>query len=802
MPGLASLSPKARFGLRASAVYAALALLVFRALASETFFGGDIYKFFLPVWIETTSQLQQGIVPAWNPSWSCGAPLLGGFLPSALYPPVIACAWFPPSLGFSLCIALHPPFAALGFALFLRRQGLGAMAAIVGGAAFGFGGFFLSLSSISPAALYVVSWSGWLLFLLDRLLKAPSAPRAAALGLAGGMVVLAGEPQYALHLALLLVGWLILGSTPGKRIRGLLWVGLSGVVAVLIACAVLLPALEVMSCGERSAALPYDYAASWPLLPQRLLTLVSPDLFGSNLHGYPNPAAVLTQDGYPFLPTIYMGAIPLLALLAAPWAARGRAALLFAIAALAFLLVALGSGFGLHYLLYETVPVYDRFRFPYKAWPGAALGFAGLAAFGLDGLSREHKLGSPLARRAALICGAIALACVLLAALKPPTEAIGASLAAGFPPALGALLAERLQESLLVVGVCAFLAAFALSSRCPHRASRTLLGSLGLVELAFGVSIALATAPVALIEGPPPSDPGLTPLRVHMAPASARFAQMQRFETLPEYVQWATSEAMVANGARWQGREHFKGNDKAFAAWHEQLFRASEVFPPESKVRLLATCGVDLLTTTLPPTPGLERQRSLGGGLYLSELEPTFPRAFWVPEAKRVETQADALRLLLKGQVDLGRVALIPSEAALAERFQGDPEPGLPADLDLTKLPGPRWSAPPVACVTTHRQPNEVRIRAPGEAGVVVLLDTYFPGWVVEVDGQERQLLRANYAFRGVEVSAADKEVVFRYAPARLTWGLGLACLGLALALVLALLPRFQRWRARGAGPG
>lgn len=789
-------SPKARFALRASVVYAALAALLFRAITDETFFGGDVYKYFLPVWIETTSQLQQGIVPAWNPAWSCGAPLLGGLLPSALYPPVIACAWFPPSFGFALCIAAHPPFAALGLALFLRRQGVGTLGAIVGGAAFGFGGFALSLSSISPSALYVVSWSGWLLFLLDRLQATPSGPRAAALGVAGGMVVLAGEPQYAIHLALLLVGWLVLGSQPGARLRTLLWVLVSGVIAVLIACAVLLPALEVMSCGERSLALPYDYASSWPLLPKRLLTLIAPDLFGSNLHHYPNPAAVLTRDGYPFLPSIYMGAIPLLAVFASPWANPSKARpsrlrLFLAIMSAAWLLVALGKGFGLHYLLYETVPIYDRFRFPYKAWPGAALGLAGLSALGLDRLSRAHAAQRPLAKKAALACGALGLSLILFAALKGPTQAWGAALASG-ATGLGALLAERLQASLLSLGVCSLIAAFALSSRCRPGWSRTILGSLALLEFGFGVSIALATAPLDKVEGPKPSDPGLTPVRVHMAPPSSRFAQMERFKTLPDYVQWATAEAMVSNGARWQGREHFKGNDKAFAAWHEGLFKASELFPPEPKVRLLATCGVDLLTTTLPPTPGLERQRSLGGGLYLTRVEEVFPRAFWVPEARRTETQAEAAGLLLRGEVDLGRQALIPSEAAILTRFQGDPEPGLP-EFDLQTLPGPRWSERPAACTTTARSPNEVRIQAPGKEGVVVLLDTWFPGWIVEVDGQERPLLRANYAFRGVEVTSGDKEIVFRYAPARLTWGLSCAALGCLLALALALWPRLRR---------
>jgi len=789
-------SPKTRFLFTASAIYVALAVILFQAIRSETFFGGDIYKLFLPLWIEVSTQIQSGVIPAWNPSYSCGTPLLGAFLPAALYPPVIACAWFPPSFGFSLCIAIHPPFAALGLALFLRRQGVGALGAIVGGAAFGFGGFALALSTIAPCALFVIAWSGWLLFFLDRLLDSPTAPRAAALGVGGGMLVLAGEPQYAFHLTLLLGGWVVLGSQPGKRVRALLWILASGVVALLVASAVALPALEVMSCGERSTGLPFSYASTWPLLPQRLLTLVTPDLYGSNIISYPNPASVLVREGYPYLPTIYMGALPLLALLAAPWAARGRAALFFALASAGFLLVSLGEGFGLYHVLRETVPIYDRFRFPYKGWPGAALGLAGLAAFGIDRLSRAHRTGHPAARRAAWACGALGLTLLLLAVMGPPAKWLGSALSAGYPPQLGALLTQRLQESFLVLGACALVSAFALSPRCTPRWSRTLLGSLALLELAFGVSVAFATAPTSLIEGPNPTDTRADPIRVHVAPESVRFSQMSRFSSLPEYVKWATWEAGIANTGRWEGREHFKGPDKTFAAWHEHLFKASELLPREARVRLLAACGVDLLTTNFPPTPGLVRQRDLGGGLYQTKLEQAFPRAYWVPNTQPASSQADALRLLLRGEVDLGRVALVPSAEAFQTRFQGDPEPGWPDDLDVSKLPGPRWTAPPEACLTTRRQADEVQLQAPGKKGVVVLLETWFPGWIVEVDGQERPLLRANYAFRGVEVTPEDKEIVFRYVPSRVTWGLVLSCLGFGLALLLALLPRLRRRRA------
>ena len=51
------------------------------------------------------------------------------------------------------------------------------------------------------------------------------------------------------------------------------------------------------------------------------------------------------------------------------------------------------------------------------------------------------------------------------------------------------------------------------------------------------------------------------------------------------------------------------------------------------------------------------------------------------------------------------------------------------------------------------------------QPGVLILHEAFYPGWMVEVDGQPARLLRANVLFRGVEVGEGKHQVVFRFAP-------------------------------------
>ncbi|MBL8154308.1 MAG: YfhO family protein, partial [Anaerolineae bacterium] len=69
--------------------------------------------------------------------------------------------------------------------------------------------------------------------------------------------------------------------------------------------------------------------------------------------------------------------------------------------------------------------------------------------------------------------------------------------------------------------------------------------------------------------------------------------------------------------------------------------------------------------------------------------------------------------------------------------------------------------------------------------GYLVVADTFYPGWSAEVDGQETPILRANLAFRAIQLSAGSHQIMMRYAPGWFWPGLLISISGILVALVL-----------------
>jgi len=68
-------------------------------------------------------------------------------------------------------------------------------------------------------------------------------------------------------------------------------------------------------------------------------------------------------------------------------------------------------------------------------------------------------------------------------------------------------------------------------------------------------------------------------------------------------------------------------------------------------------------------------------------------------------------------------------------------------------------------------------------------MDSYFPGWTVTVDGEERPILQANHFYRGVQLGPGSHVLEFDYYPEGFNTGLAVSFVTALLLVAMLLWP-------------
>jgi hypothetical protein len=160
-------------------------------------------------------------------------------------------------------------------------------------------------------------------------------------------------------------------------------------------------------------------------------------------------------------------------------------------------------------------------------------------------------------------------------------------------------------------------------------------------------------------------------------------------------------------------------------------------------------------------------------GYFVTRNEHHLPRVRLVARAVVEPDDEAALARLADPSFDLATTVILASGDALGSDDDG----------------------PPGEATVRRSDPDRLVFDvAPRRDAYLVLADTHFPGWKAFVDGGEREILRANVAFRAVRLERGDAQVEFRYQPASVAIGLWITGAATAILLALALLA----WRGRG----
>jgi hypothetical protein len=155
--------------------------------------------------------------------------------------------------------------------------------------------------------------------------------------------------------------------------------------------------------------------------------------------------------------------------------------------------------------------------------------------------------------------------------------------------------------------------------------------------------------------------------------------------------------------------------------------------------------------------------------LRIYENQTALPRAFYVPRVEVVQDRTQLLRQLASGPGDPRVVSLV--ESAPSSGFLG--EAGSTDDASVT---------------FEQDRPEHlvIRVDAP-QRGFVFLADQHYPGWKAWVNGEATPVMRANYAFRLVEVPAGTSVIELQFRPLSLLAGAVVSLATLLTVLVVAV---------------
>ncbi|HKF77848.1 MAG TPA: YfhO family protein [Candidatus Dormibacteraeota bacterium] len=714
---------------------------------------------FLPWQKVTADALHHGRLPLWNPYALSGKPLLASDQPAPFSPFNLLALLFTPAVGMSLAMLAKLWVGAVGMAVFLRLLGARSPATAIGGIAYGSSGFIVvwlgwphaSVAALIPWAFAAAEWC----------LAGGGLRAQAALAAAIGLQFLAGHAESSLHLGFALavycsVRWL-LGS---RDVRALVGLAVGALAGTMVAAIQLLPFLEQL----RQTALVADRSASAyglaHLPAPALLSWLAPNALG-------NPAYDGAAAGYALNYNESTGfvtvSVLVLALVGAVWGARRRSAPALALVVLTA--VALGSVYGpltgvVGRLPLMSVAILTRM---------IALGCFTLAALGGLGAQVVWDATRPRSTRPAtrlLQTGA---------RIGGPVVGIGclAGIVVGIylDSHLGVERAEHLLHPLhgyltywlVLAGLALTAATGFVVTGLVGGAGRLAVAALGLVVLSEAWLFAPHYQPLLPVSEVAPRTALTTWLQQNAAdvPLAATDPTVMVPDSATLYGLHDVRTYDVIRNAR--SRLFWSAADPGY---HDEFTYTWLVRP---RLDWLAAAGVRYLLTLngheLPGTTPVFR----ADGVTVAAVAGARPFA-WAAPSWRSAGSAGAARSQLVA--DVSGPPVVEGVAA-----QTSAAAAVPADVTvLSNQPGS----------------IELRVSSPGRQ-VVVVEQSWAPGWSAIVDGRAEPVHPANVTFQGFDVPAGSHDVSLRYEPATVTGGLWVSGAGLGvvvLLLVLSALPR------------
>ncbi len=168
---------------------------------------------------------------------------------------------------------------------------------------------------------------------------------------------------------------------------------------------------------------------------------------------------------------------------------------------------------------------------------------------------------------------------------------------------------------------------------------------------------------------------------------------------------------------------------------------------------------------------------SISASIYTN---PTaLPRAYFVHEATSAATVREAATILKHS-------TYIPGHTVLLEKHAIKQFPQFSQFLSPSSQPDRAQS------ITWDRDTHTtIRLQTTSQTdNILVLTDTYYPGWIATIDGIKTPILAANLSQRALYVPKGTHTIEMNYSPQSVTWGAYITIISSMIIMILMILPK------------
>jgi hypothetical protein len=749
----------------------------------QTLYWSDLSWIHYPRHIFAAQEWLAGRVPLWDPYQHNGLPFLAETQVGTLYLfSLIFLSPLSPSLELSLYIIIHFSLAAIFTFILARSLGLAPAPATVAGLAFGCGGFLMA----QVPNLNIMTGAVWLPLILYGVIQTTrhrTWPVAMLAGIPLAFQIMTAQPQIVFYTLVTICGYGLyrlladIFSPPNHHhqpvlyaLHTILLLSIAVLSGLLLAAPQLLPTFELQQLSVRSQERGLDFLTRNSLPPAMGLNLLLPSAFGNNVVGF--------KGGDPFQEDfVYIGFIPLLLTFFSLGQKTRRDMPFFLVLLGGSIILALGRYTPLYQYVIQYLPGFSLFRIPARWLMVVNLALAILAGFGLQtvlakGMSKS-KLIFVLATGLLLIAG---LGFTWFFRNDLPNWATNwSNLHQKLPVAFlknGFSINPAYQDRLLW-GRLIFLTvpAFLLATNIVIAGGLfTLWASRKLRANAFSLLVIAAISIDLIVAGGTTINPTQPNSWWHRLSGGAQYVLENVDQARVFPLGMGSERATVSHLGQYFPSVY---RIRSAGGHGSSLFldRTITFLKKAHPVQAIQVLGVRYLLTegqmgadTAATYPLAYSDESS----YVYENRSPLPRAFMVHEAVQVDHPDEALAYFESINLDPGQTVVLETEAGPAPL----PEPSTGSTATI---------------VTETPLVIDIAVEA-NAAGYLVLLDTFYPGWVATIDGQLTPIHRANYVARAVFVPLGQHTVRFQYQPLAFRVGIWLALFVLTMLSVVVLM--------------